>query len=234
MFGYVGSGNPLEVVHLASRQNRGQYFMLLGSCQNENSMVRRFFQRFQESVESGSRQHVHLVDDKHFVFAYLRRYPHLVDERAYIVHRVVRGGIELDDVVGTLFVESSARFAFVAGFSRFGRVETVDCFSENTGTRSFPYAARAAKQISMSEFVRVDRIFQSLSQCFLSYDRTERRWPVFSCRNDIIVHIDFLSSFANIVKGERRGKRKSHFWIDYAEPYLIYSTNIGKEEGKIK
>ena len=38
----------------------------------------------------------------------------------------------------------------------------------------------------------------------------------------------------NIVKGERRGKRKSHFWIDYAEPYLIYSTNIGKEEGKIK
>ena len=183
MFGYVGSGNPLEVVHLASRQNRGQYFMLLGSCQNENSMVRRFFQRFQESVESGSRQHVHLVDDKHFVFAYLRRYPHLVDERAYIVHRVVRGGIE-----------------FVAGFSRFGRVETVDCFSENTGTRSFPYAARAAKQISMSEFVRVDRIFQSLCQCFLSYDRTERRWSVFSCRNDIIVHIDFLSSFANIMK----------------------------------
>ena len=38
----------------------------------------------------------------------------------------------------------------------------------------------------------------------------------------------------NIVKGECRGKRKSHFWIDYAEPYLIYSTNIGKEEGKIK
>ena len=208
--------------------------MLLGSCQNENSMVRRFFQRFQESVESGSRQHVHLVDDKHFVLAYLRRYPHLVDERAYIVHRVVRGGIKLDDVVRTMFVESSARFAFVAGFSRFGRVETVDCFSENTGTRSFPYAARAAKQISMSEFVRVDRIFQSLSQCFLSYDRTERRWSVFSCRNDIIVHIDFLSSFANIVKGECRGKRKSHFWIDYAEPYLIYSKNIGKEEGKIK
>ena len=196
--------------------------MLLGSCQNENSMVRRFFQRFQESVESGSRQHVHLVDDKHFVFAYLRRYPHLVDERAYIVHRVVRGGIELDDVVRTLFVESSARFAFVAGFSRFGRVETVDCFSENTGTRSFPYAARAAKQISMSEFVRVDRIFQSLCQCFLSYDRTERRWSVFSCRNDIIVHIDFLSSFANIVKGERRGKRKFHFRLDYAEPHPIF------------
>jgi hypothetical protein len=40
--------------------------------------------------------------------------------------------------------------------------------------------------------------------------------------------------FTNIVKGERKGKRKSPFWIDYAEPYLIYSTNIGKEEGKIK
>ena len=154
----------------------------------------------------------------------------MVDERAYIVHRVVRGGIELDDVVGTLFVESSARFAFVAGFSRFGRVETVDCFSENTGTRSFSYAARAAKQISMSEFVRVDRIFQSLCQCFLSYDRTERRWSVFSCRNDIIVHIDFLSSFANIVKGERRGKRKLHFRLDYAEPPpIFYKYNEGRE-----
>ena len=82
----------------------------------------------------------------------------MVDERAYIVHRVVRGGIELDDVVGALFVEGSARFAFVAGFSRFGRVEAVDCFSENTGTRSFPYAARAAKQISMSQFLGSDCI----------------------------------------------------------------------------
>ena len=75
------------------------------------------------------------IDSNKLAHAYLRRYPHLVDERAYIVHRVVRGGIELDDVVGALFVEGSARFAFVAGFSRFGRVEAVDCFSENTGTR---------------------------------------------------------------------------------------------------
>ena len=96
---------------------------------------------------------MHLVDDKHFVLAYLRRYPHLVDERAYIVHRIVRSGIEFDDVVGTLFVESSARFAFVAGFSRFGRVETVDCFSENTGTRSFHCGAGAAEVMGRGELV---------------------------------------------------------------------------------
>ena len=41
--------------------------------------------------------------------------------------------------------------------------------------------------------------------------------------------------YANIVKGECKGKRKSHFRLDYAEPNSIFVfTNIVKDECKGK
>ena len=135
---------------------------------------------------------MYLVDDKYFVLSYLWRYSYLVDEGAYVVYRVVRRGVEFDDVIGALFVERPARFAFVAGFAGFGGVKTVYGFGKDTGTRRFSHAARTAKEVGVSEFFRVDGIFQGLGQCLLPYDRLECRRPVFPCRNDIVLHIGFF------------------------------------------
>ena len=71
--------HALEVVNLASAHDGGQNLMLLSGGENEDGMLRRFFQCLQEGIEGGLLEHVHLVDDKHLVFANLRRYAHLLN-----------------------------------------------------------------------------------------------------------------------------------------------------------
>ena len=69
----VAYGHTLKVVYLATAQDGGQNLMLLGGGQNEYHVCGWLFQRLQKSIEGGGREHVHLVDDKYFVFAQLRR-----------------------------------------------------------------------------------------------------------------------------------------------------------------
>lgn len=169
----------------------GENLVFLGRGQDEDGVVGRLLEGLQKCVEGRRREHVHLVDDEDLVLPDLRRYAHLVDEDADVVDRVVRCGVELDDVVGTLFVEGAARLTFVAGFARLGGVEAVDCLGKDAGTRGLAYAAGTAEEVGMSQLFRVDGVFEGLSKCFLTYHRPEGRGPVFPCRNNIVVHIVF-------------------------------------------
>jgi hypothetical protein len=67
----------------------------------------RFFQRFEERVESRLAKHVHLVNDVDLEFALLWRKPHLIYQVADVVHRVVARGIKLKDVECELLVLGS-------------------------------------------------------------------------------------------------------------------------------
>ena len=82
--------------------------MLFRGCQNKDRMTGRLFQCFQKGIEGCLRQHVNLIDDIDTVFADLWGNPHLVGQVSYIVYRVVRGGIQFMDIVGTASVESLA------------------------------------------------------------------------------------------------------------------------------
>ena len=138
-----------EIINLATRQNRRQHLMFLRRCQNKQSMVWRLLQRLQESIEGGGTQHVHLIDNKNLVFSDGRRDAHLVNQRADIIDRVIRSRIQLVDIVRPLFVESLARFAFVASLTLSSRVQTINRLGKNTGTRSLTHAARTTKQIGV-------------------------------------------------------------------------------------
>ena len=138
-----------EIINLATRQNRRQHLMFLRRCQNEQSMVWRLLQRLQESIEGGGTQHVHLINNKNLVFSDRRRDAHLVNQRADIIDRVIRSRIQLVDIVRPLFVESLARFAFVASLTLSSRVQTINRLGKNTGTRSLTHAARTTKQIGV-------------------------------------------------------------------------------------
>ena len=70
--------HTLEVVNLTTREYGGQNLVLFGRSENEDDVCGRFFQRFQKSVESRSRQHVHLVDDENLVSSHLWRNASLV------------------------------------------------------------------------------------------------------------------------------------------------------------
>ena len=69
----VANSHTLKVVYLATAQDGGQNFMLLGCGQNENYMCWWFLKCFKECIECSSRQHVNLVDYKNLVLAKLRR-----------------------------------------------------------------------------------------------------------------------------------------------------------------
>ena len=106
-----------------------------------------------------------------------------------VVHRVVGCGVQFVDVVGTLFVEGGARFALVAGFSLCRGTHAVDGFGKDTCTGRFAYTARTAEEVGVCQFACGDGILQGGSQGTLSHYRFKGRGAVFSCRYDIIFHI---------------------------------------------
>ena len=81
--------NPVKVKNLATRQNRGQNFVLFGGCQNKNGIRRGFFQGFQEGVESRLRKHVNFVDDINFIITRLGRIPHLINQISNVFNGIV-------------------------------------------------------------------------------------------------------------------------------------------------
>ena len=91
--------DAVEVVYLATRQDGWQYLMLFSSGKDKYGMAGRFFQCFQKSVESGSRQHVHLVNDVYLVFAYLGRDTYLFYQLPDIVYGIIGCSIQLVNIV---------------------------------------------------------------------------------------------------------------------------------------
>ena len=89
MFHDIAQLYACEVIDLTAREDSRQHLMALCSGKNKYGMARRLLQRLEEGVESCRRKHMHLVDDEHFVSANLRRYAHLVNQFANIIHRVV-------------------------------------------------------------------------------------------------------------------------------------------------
>ena len=63
--------------------------MLLGGGQNEDGVGRRFLKGFEEGIEGGLREHMHLIDDEHAVFTIDWRNLHLIGEGADVIDRVI-------------------------------------------------------------------------------------------------------------------------------------------------
>ena len=94
--------------------------MLLGSGEDEDHMSRRLLQGLEEGIEGSCGEHVHLVDDEHLVLTDLRRDACLLHQHLDILHGVVRGSVQLEDVIRALLVEGHTALAVVACFSLVG------------------------------------------------------------------------------------------------------------------
>ncbi|MPM51070.1 hypothetical protein SDC9_97816 [bioreactor metagenome] len=113
---------------------------------------------------------MNLIYNIHFVLSYLRRNTYLIDEGTDVIDRVVGGGIQFVNVIRTLFVERDTRFALIAGIVPRRRIQAIYGLSKNTGTGCFAHPPRAAKQISMCEFISCNGIFKRSSQCLLPHN----------------------------------------------------------------
>ena len=132
---------------------------------------------------------MHLVDDEHFVLSDLRRNAHLFNEVADIVDRVVGSSVEFVNVERALFVEREARFAFVAGFTIFAWLQTVDGLGEDACTSGLADASRSAEEVGVCEFAALDGILQRCGYGRLSDHAAESHRTVLARRNDVFRHI---------------------------------------------
>ena len=149
--------------------------MFLRSCKNEDGIGRRFFQCFQEGIESLGRQHMNLIDDIHLVFTHLRRDSYLVDQMTDILHRIITRGIQFKDIEGVILVW----IAPILGVNHFGQNPSASCLSN---------APRTRKQKGLSQFIVVDFMHQRLSHLVLTDHIFERGWTILSSRNNKLIH----------------------------------------------
>ena len=103
-----------------------------------------------------------------------------------MLHRIVRRRVKLKDIQRALLVERLTRLTLVARLAILRRILTVDGLGKDTCTGGFTYAARAAEQVGMGQFTRLDGILQRRRQGRLSYHCVKRHRPVFSGRNNIL------------------------------------------------
>ena len=90
---------PVKVINLTTGKNSRKNLMLLRRSQNKDCMTRRFFQRFQERIESRCREHMHLVDDICLILTNLWRDAYLLHQLANVIHRVIGSSIEFVNIV---------------------------------------------------------------------------------------------------------------------------------------
>ena len=128
---------------------------------------------------------MHLVDDEHLILAKLRWDARLLHKCLDMLHAVVRGSIEFEDVQGTLFVERLATLTRIAGLAVYCGALAVDGLGEDTGTGGLSHATRAAEEIGVSQFSALHGILQRGGESRLSDNRVEGDGAVLSCRNDI-------------------------------------------------
>ena len=142
--------------------------MLFSSCQNKDGITRRLLESFQKIIKRRRRQHVHLIDDIHFVFSALRRESYLIYQIAYIIHTVIRCRVQFKDIERRILIEGNTGVALAARFKVRSRMFAVDCFCQNTGASGFSYATRAAKQKRLCQFAGRQGFFQRFRHLLLS------------------------------------------------------------------
>ena len=129
---------------------------------------------------------MHLVDDEYLVASGLWWNLYLFDERPDVVDGVVGCRVEFVDVQRPPFVECHAAFALVACLSVLSGTEAVDGFSKDACAGGLAHASRAAEEVGMRQFPRLDGILQRGGKGALPHYGIESRRAVFAGRYNII------------------------------------------------
>ena len=103
-----------EVKGLTSGENGGQNFVLLRCRQNKLDIRWGFFQSFEKGIKGCRTQHMHLINNIHFVFTLRRWYTHLLYQGANIFYGIVGSSVELKNIIGTVDIKSLAGCTCIA------------------------------------------------------------------------------------------------------------------------
>ena len=173
------NGDASEIEPLTAGKNRHWYFVHFRCGKYKYDVRRRFFKRFEESVECFLRQHVHFIDDVDFIFAAGRRIPDGITEISDFFHSAVGGAVNFNDVEPASFND------FLADLTNIIRIlvdrgKAVERTGKNAGCCCFAAPACPAENIRMRDTVRRNRIAKSICHVALTNDIVEDHRPPFT------------------------------------------------------
>jgi len=91
-------GEAAEHVLLAAAEHRHRHLLGIGRAEDEDHVLGRLLQGFEEGIEGVRREHVRLVDDVDLAAAEGGRQVHLLAQVPDLVDASVGGGVDLDQV----------------------------------------------------------------------------------------------------------------------------------------
>ena len=177
--------------------------MSLCRCQNKDNIRRRLLQCLEQCVKCSCRKHMHLIDDIHFVSAFCRTIGNFLPDLSNIVHTVVRCSVNLDHIHGSTGLNSLAHFTFITRASIY-RMLTVYRFCQNFGHGCFTGTSRPAKEIGVSDSIRIDLIRQRGHNVILPLDVFKIIGPELSVQGSITHNTLLSCCLGNFGKSIRR------------------------------
>ena len=118
-----------EIETLTAGKNRSRELVHLGCCEDEFNVLRRLFERFEQSVESTDREHMHLVDNINPVLCTNGSIVSFLTQITDIVNAVVTCGVNLDNVKYCARINAAANLTFVAGVT-VNQILAVNCLGK--------------------------------------------------------------------------------------------------------
>ncbi len=111
MFDQNGGIDAAQIEPLAAGQNRHRHFADFRRGENEFGVRRWLFKRLEQRIESGTRKHVHFIEDIDLVACAHRRVANGVIDLPHVLDTVVRGGIHFQHIGVPAFDDGLAMHA---------------------------------------------------------------------------------------------------------------------------
>ena len=160
---------------VGARPDRADDLLGLGCCEDELDVLRRLLNDLEQRVESLWRHHVRLVEDEDLVAIACGRVDGPLSEVARIIHTVVGGGIDFDDIQRSPAVsrEFDAARTLAAGCVG-GAFRAVQAAGEDAGRRGLAASARPAEEVGVVHAVGAKRGSQRIGHLRLADQLGER------------------------------------------------------------
>ncbi|KPY82369.1 Uncharacterized protein ALO94_05556 [Pseudomonas syringae pv. spinaceae] len=170
----------------AARQNGRRQLLRISGGQNELDVGRRLFKRLEQGIERVAGEHVHFVDQVDLEASATGRVLHVVQQLAGVFDLGAAGGVDLDQVDKTAFVDLLAHRTGAAG-RRGDAGFAVQALGDDPRNGGLADASRTCKQIGVVQALAVQRVDQGLEHMGLADHFAERARTPFTCKN-LITH----------------------------------------------
>ncbi len=168
MSGDLDRRHTAKIEALAARAHGFGYPIRFSGREDEDRVRRRLFKRFQQGVEGFFGQHVHFIDDVHFVARFVRPEADLFTQITDLVDPSVRGRVDLDQVELAPLGYADADPAVIARTGGRIFVQAVDRFGEDARRACLARAARTGEEVRVRQAPVAQRVSQRKGHVFLA------------------------------------------------------------------